>query len=94
MNERKATWQCPVCDGPAKYGTLAIDAFFKLIISQSPDAEEIEVFPDGSWKALSNKPGRYLELWELLKLNANLKLGLLKFLLTPRKFDLFCLCDF
>ncbi|KAL5258077.1 hypothetical protein ACHWQZ_G012884 [Mnemiopsis leidyi] len=56
MNERKATWQCPVCDGPAKYGTLAIDAFFNLIIAQSPDAEEIEVFPDGSWKALSNKP--------------------------------------
>ncbi|XP_063674718.1 E3 SUMO-protein ligase PIAS2-like isoform X5 [Bolinopsis microptera] len=56
MNERKATWQCPVCDGAAKYGTLAIDAFFKLIISQSPDAEEIEVFPDGSWKALTNKP--------------------------------------
>ena len=68
MNERKATWQCPVCDGAAKYGTLAIDAFFKLIISQSPDAEEIEVFPDGSWKALTNKPGTYL-----FKLRVNLK---------------------
>ena len=59
MNERKATWQCPVCDQPAKYPSLAIDAFFKLIVTQSSDADEIEVFPDGSWKALTNKAGCY-----------------------------------
>jgi hypothetical protein len=58
MNERKATWVCPVCDGPAKYPSLGIDAFFKLILSQSLDADEIEVFPDGSWEALVNKPGK------------------------------------
>eukprot|EP00116_Pleurobrachia_bachei_P001663 sb/3461925/ len=61
MNEKKATWQCPVCDGTAKYPTLAIDAFFKLIISQSSDADEIEVFPDGSWKALINKPDQVMQ---------------------------------
>lgn len=56
MNERKATWVCPVCDGAAKYPSLAIDAFFKQILSQSLDADEIEVSPDGSWKALVNNP--------------------------------------
>ena len=25
MNERKPTWQCPVCDGAATYDTLMVD---------------------------------------------------------------------
>ena len=62
MNERKATWMCPVCDGKAKYDNLAIDALFKEIISQCLETDEIEVFPDGSWKPLVDKKGMYVKL--------------------------------
>lgn len=53
MNERKATWVCPVCDSSAKYISLAIDAFFNQCLTQCTDSDEIEVYPDGNWQPLN-----------------------------------------
>lgn len=32
MNERKPTWNCPVCDKKALYDTLLIDGYFTEVI--------------------------------------------------------------
>ena len=32
MNERKPTWQCPVCDKPALYDNLMVDGYFLEVI--------------------------------------------------------------
>jgi len=52
MNERKPTWQCPVCDSPALYDTLLVDGFFQEVI-KSPELplEENEIIlnNDGTW---------------------------------------------
>lgn len=53
MNERKATWVCPVCDASAKYISLAIDAFFNQCLTQCTESDEIEVYPDGNWQPLN-----------------------------------------
>ena len=29
MNERKPTWNCPVCDSKANYSDLLIDGYFQ-----------------------------------------------------------------
>ena len=31
MNERKPTWQCPVCDAGAMYDTLLVDGYFQEV---------------------------------------------------------------
>lgn len=52
MNERKSTWQCPVCDGPALYDNLMVDGYFLDVISSTelPEEEnEIILNQDGSW---------------------------------------------
>ncbi|KAL1513790.1 hypothetical protein ABEB36_003151 [Hypothenemus hampei] len=52
MNERKPTWNCPVCDKPALYDNLVIDGYFQevLISPQLPsDCNEIQLMKDGSW---------------------------------------------
>jgi len=52
MNERKPTWQCPVCDGAATYDTLMVDGYFLDVISspELPEEEqEIILSQDGSW---------------------------------------------
>ena len=58
MNERKPTWQCPVCDGPAHYDNLMVDGYFLDVIS-SPnlpeDENEIILNQDGSWDPLPTK---------------------------------------
>jgi len=52
MNERKPTWQCPVCDSPALYDTLLVDGYF-LDVIKAPElpVEENEIIlnQDGSW---------------------------------------------
>ena len=35
MNEKKPTWTCPVCDGPAKYDDLILDGYFQVEISSA-----------------------------------------------------------
>lgn len=52
MNERKPTWNCPVCDKPAVYETLVIDGYFQDVLSSSrlpSDINEIQLHKDGSW---------------------------------------------
>ncbi|KAJ6642820.1 E3 SUMO-protein ligase PIAS3 [Pseudolycoriella hygida] len=48
MNEKKPTWNCPVCDKPAPYEKLVIDAYFQEVLS-SADTNEIQLNKDGSW---------------------------------------------
>lgn len=52
MNERKPTWQCPVCDKPALYDNLVVDGYF-LDVIKAPElpSEENEIIlnQDGSW---------------------------------------------
>jgi len=52
MNERKPTWQCPVCDSPALYENLMVDGYFLDVIKakELPEEEnEIILNQDGSW---------------------------------------------
>ncbi|CAH1962095.1 unnamed protein product [Acanthoscelides obtectus] len=52
MNERKPTWNCPVCDKPSLYDNLVIDGYFQDVLN-SPvlpsDCNEIQLNKDGSW---------------------------------------------
>ncbi|XP_072395892.1 E3 SUMO-protein ligase PIAS2-like isoform X2 [Diabrotica undecimpunctata] len=52
MNERKPTWNCPVCDKPALYDNLCIDGYFTEVLN-SPllpsSCNEIQLNKDGSW---------------------------------------------
>lgn len=58
MNERKPTWNCPVCDKPALYDNLVIDGYFQEVLNSSkllPDVNEIQLLQDGSWENLVSK---------------------------------------
>ncbi|XP_014218502.1 E3 SUMO-protein ligase PIAS2 isoform X2 [Copidosoma floridanum] len=55
MNERKPTWNCPVCDKTALYDNLTIDGYFQEVLSSNkllPDVNEIQLLQDGSWENL------------------------------------------
>uniref|UniRef100_A0A182U1F6 Protein inhibitor of activated STAT n=1 Tax=Anopheles melas TaxID=34690 RepID=A0A182U1F6_9DIPT len=52
MNERKPTWNCPVCDKPAVYNNLVIDGYFQEVLVStklSSEDTEIQLHKDGSW---------------------------------------------
>lgn len=50
MNEKKASWTCPVCYKPAYYQDLMIDGFFMEILTRaSPSVTEVKLNTDGSW---------------------------------------------
>lgn len=50
MNERKPTWNCPVCDKPALYDNLVIDGYFQEVLgSSTSETSEIQLNKDGSW---------------------------------------------
>uniref|UniRef100_A0A8W7MXN8 Protein inhibitor of activated STAT n=1 Tax=Anopheles atroparvus TaxID=41427 RepID=A0A8W7MXN8_ANOAO len=52
MNERKPTWNCPVCDKPAVYDNLVIDGYFQEVLVSTKltqDDTEIQLHKDGSW---------------------------------------------
>ncbi|XP_017044678.1 E3 SUMO-protein ligase PIAS2 isoform X1 [Drosophila ficusphila] len=52
MNERKPTWNCPVCDKPAIYDNLVIDGYFQEVLGSQllkSDDTEIQLHQDGSW---------------------------------------------
>ncbi|CAH8481677.1 unnamed protein product [Schistosoma margrebowiei] len=57
INERKPTWNCPVCDGKAVYEDLIVDGLFLEILNskRSQDLEEIIFHSDGSWSALGEE---------------------------------------
>nr|KAF7427710.1 hypothetical protein H0235_007404 [Vespula pensylvanica] len=55
MNERKPTWNCPVCDKPALHDNLVIDGYFQEVLNSKkllPDVNEIQLLQDGSWENL------------------------------------------
>ncbi|CAH1164681.1 unnamed protein product [Phaedon cochleariae] len=52
MNERKPTWNCPVCDKPSLYDNLVIDGYFTEVLGSSilsADCNEIQLNKDGTW---------------------------------------------
>lgn len=52
MNERKPTWNCPVCDKAAVFDNLVIDGYFQDVLASSilpHDNNEIQLHNDGSW---------------------------------------------
>lgn len=58
MNERKPTWNCPVCDKPALYDNLVIDGYFQEVLESSQltsETTEIQLHKDGSWSIQSNE---------------------------------------
>ncbi len=53
MNERKPTWNCPVCDSKAFYNDLLIDGYFQEVLESQElpeDENDIILEADGSWK--------------------------------------------
>lgn len=61
MNERKPTWNCPVCDKPALYDNLVIDGYFQEVLLSNKllaDVNEIQLLQDGSWENLVSKKDR------------------------------------
>ena len=53
MNERKPTWNCPVCDTKALYDNLYIDGYFMDILESKElpkDEKEIIIEADATWK--------------------------------------------
>jgi len=52
MNEKKPTWQCPVCDSDALFQNLMVDGYFLEVIKADElpeDENEIILNQDGSW---------------------------------------------
>ena len=52
MNERKPTWNCPVCDRKALYDDLLIDGYYQDILDSKKtiDEENVILEKDGTWK--------------------------------------------
>ncbi len=49
MNEKKPTWNCPVCDRHTPYDKLIICGLFKEILTKVNDCDEILFAPDATW---------------------------------------------
>ncbi|KAI3826514.1 hypothetical protein L1987_00562 [Smallanthus sonchifolius] len=58
MNQRSRKWQCPICLKNYSLENVIIDPYFTRITSKmhncGEDVTEIEVKPDGSWRAKSD----------------------------------------
>jgi len=79
MNERKPTWNCPVCDKPAVYDNLFIDGYFQEVLASpllKPDDTEIQLHKDGSWSTqnvitegqINDTPSKSAEKVEVIEL--------------------------
>lgn len=58
MNERKPTWNCPVCDKAALYENLVVDGYFQEVLVSNlltNDDSEIQLHKDGSWSTHINR---------------------------------------
>nr|CAH8832446.1 unnamed protein product [Trichobilharzia regenti] len=55
INERKPTWNCPVCDVKAPYDDLIIDGLFLEVLrsKRAQDLDEVIFHADGSWSSIS-----------------------------------------
>ncbi|KAL7085043.1 hypothetical protein ACP275_14G258300 [Erythranthe tilingii] len=72
MNQRSRKWQCPICLKNYSWEKIIIDPYFNRIASKMrnsvEDVAEIEVKPDGSWRAKLEGDNRgigELGLWHL-----------------------------
>ncbi|XP_038596179.1 E3 SUMO-protein ligase PIAS3-like isoform X2 [Tachyglossus aculeatus] len=57
-NENKETWKCPICIKKSSFRNLVVDEFFLDILNSTPDHEEIEFLPDGSWYPITPRKDR------------------------------------
>uniref|UniRef100_A0A7I4XTR6 E3 SUMO-protein ligase gei-17 n=1 Tax=Haemonchus contortus TaxID=6289 RepID=A0A7I4XTR6_HAECO len=56
MNEKRATWRCPVCSDWAPYKLLIIDAYFQDVLSNvDAGAVEVELLVDGSYRTVKSE---------------------------------------
>ncbi|KAJ0978220.1 hypothetical protein J5N97_013694 [Dioscorea zingiberensis] len=69
MNQRSRKWQCPICMKNYSLENIIIDPYFNRITSLmrscGEDVTEIDVKPDGSWRAKSEGESRVLAQWHL-----------------------------
>ncbi|XP_059836104.1 E3 SUMO-protein ligase PIAS3-like [Hypanus sabinus] len=63
MNEKKATWVCPVCDKKAPYESLIIDGLFMEILNLCTHCDEILFKENGSWSPMQPKKVKQEPLW-------------------------------
>ncbi|XP_057479903.1 E3 SUMO-protein ligase SIZ1-like isoform X2 [Actinidia eriantha] len=67
MNQRSRKWQCPICLKNYSLENIIIDPYFNRIASKmqncGEDVTEIEVKPDGSWRAKVESYLGDLGLW-------------------------------
>ncbi|TGZ72822.1 hypothetical protein CRM22_001851 [Opisthorchis felineus] len=56
INERKPSWNCPVCDKKAYYEDLMIDGLFLEVLNSkcTQDMDEVVFHEDGSWSVSEN----------------------------------------
>ncbi|XP_038694829.1 E3 SUMO-protein ligase SIZ1-like isoform X1 [Tripterygium wilfordii] len=69
LNQRSRKWQCPICLKNYSLEYIIIDPYFNRITSKmrhcGEDVAEIEVKPDGSWRAKTRNESERRELREL-----------------------------
>ncbi|XP_050367868.1 E3 SUMO-protein ligase SIZ1 [Argentina anserina] len=69
MNQRSRKWQCPICLKNYALENVIVDPYFNRIASKmrhcGEDVAEIEVKPDGSWRAKVKTETERRELGEL-----------------------------
>ncbi|XP_068668398.1 E3 SUMO-protein ligase SIZ1-like [Aristolochia californica] len=67
LNQRSRKWQCPICLKNYSMEDIIIDPYFKCITNMmrtcGEDVTEIEVRPDGSWRAKNENECRNLTQW-------------------------------
>ncbi|XP_058098651.1 E3 SUMO-protein ligase SIZ1 isoform X2 [Magnolia sinica] len=67
LNQRSRKWQCPICLKNYALENIIIDPYFNRITSLmqdcSEDVNEIDVKPDGSWRAKNESECRDLARW-------------------------------
>ncbi|KAI4385501.1 hypothetical protein MLD38_003520 [Melastoma candidum] len=71
MNRRSRKWQCPICLKNYSLESIIIDPYFNRITSLmrhcGEDVTEIEVKPDGSWRAKTKTETERRELGDLVQ---------------------------
>ncbi|XVF04959.1 hypothetical protein REPUB_Repub05bG0128800 [Reevesia pubescens] len=69
LNQRSRKWQCPICLKNYSLENVIIDPYFNRIASKmrncGEDITEIEVKPDGSWRAKAKSENERRELGDL-----------------------------
>ncbi|KAL4359437.1 hypothetical protein AHAS_Ahas08G0077300 [Arachis hypogaea] len=71
MNQRSRKWQCPICLKNYALEDIIIDPYFNRITSMmrncGEDVTEIEVKPDGYWRAKAKSESEHRELGNLVQ---------------------------